>query len=252
MAEKDVMLVAIKMDADGAIKDTEVLDRKFTSLGATFQKGQKRAEGAATAQKKLDKSIKGTTKSTIEGNVANIGFLAATEAITSATNQYISSKYKSIDADLAAGKISQEEAEEKRNAVKQQEKYTGALERGIAIIRFATAAGMIFNAVQNMTIAGLKKKTIAVLTLNGALAANPILLVVVSLVALAAMLVFLEHKIGFVTKSVDAANESLKKFMEWANGTKDAIFGLTGASADLADALTFGPVSGVMNLMGGR
>tara|TARA_R100001530_G_scaffold84122_1_gene58631 strand:+ start:697 stop:1449 length:753 start_codon:yes stop_codon:yes gene_type:complete len=235
MAEEDVMLVAIKMDAKGAIKDTEVLDAKFTSLGATFQKGQKRAEGAATAQKKLDKSIKGTTKSTIEGNVANIGFLQATEAITSATNQYISSKYKSIDADLAAGKISQEEAEQKRNAVKQQEKYTGALERGIAIIRFGTAAGMIFNAVQNMTIAGLKKKTIAVLTLNGALLANPILLVVVAAVALAAILVVLEQKFGLVTKGIDAANDAFDKLMDMVNGAKDAIFGLDDAAREFVE-----------------
>ena len=192
MAETDVMLVAIRMDADGAIQDTEVLDKKFTSLGATFQKGQKRAEGAATAQKKLDKSIKGTTKSTVEGNVAGISFLAATEAITSATNQYISAKYKSIDADLASGKITQEEAEQKRNATTQQEKYTGALEKGIAIIRFGAAAGMIFNAVQGVTIAGLKAQTISVLTLNGALYANPIILVVVAAVALAAILIVLE------------------------------------------------------------
>tara|TARA_R110000744_G_scaffold352963_4_gene459243 strand:- start:438 stop:1190 length:753 start_codon:yes stop_codon:yes gene_type:complete len=226
MAENQVMLVAIEMDAKGAIQSTEVLDAKFTSLGATFAKGQKRAEGAAAGQKKLNKQIKTGTKSTTEANVANISFLAATEAITSATNQYISSKYKSIDADLASGKITQEEAEQKRNAVKQQEKYTGALERGIAIVRFGTAAGMIFNAVQGMTIAGLKAQTISVLTLNGALYANPIVLVVVAAVALAAILIVLEQKFGLVTKGVDEANRQFEKLMNWVDGARDSIMGL--------------------------
>ena len=117
MAEEDVMLVAIKMDASGAIKDTEVLDKKFTCLGATFQKGQKRAEGAAQAQAKLDTSIKKTTKSTVEANVSSLSKLAAMEALTSASNQLISAQYKRIDAALAEGKISAEEAEIQRKNI---------------------------------------------------------------------------------------------------------------------------------------
>ena len=119
MAERDVMLVAIEMDASGAIKSTEVLDKKFTSLGATFQKGQKRAEGAAQAQAKLDTSIKKTTKSTVEANVSSLSKLAAMEALTSASNQLISAQYKRIDAALAEGKISAEEAEIQRKNIKQ-------------------------------------------------------------------------------------------------------------------------------------
>tara|TARA_R110002020_G_scaffold3388_1_gene15181 strand:+ start:442 stop:1206 length:765 start_codon:yes stop_codon:yes gene_type:complete len=242
MAEEDVMLVAIRLDAKGAIQDTEVLDTKFDKLGNTMRKGQERAEGAAQAQAKLDKSIEKTTKSTVESNVANISFLAATEAITSSMNQYISSKYKSIDADLAAGKISQEEAEQKRKAVKQQEKYTGALERGIAIVRFGAAAGMIFNAVQGVTIAGLKAQTMAVLTLNGALYANPLLWVVLAVVALVAVLYVLEKRFGTVTKSVEVVSLAFEGLGLLLRDCVDLLDGLTARMGPLGDALEYNPV----------
>ena len=250
MAESDKVLLVVEADAKGAIKDFQVLDATYTSLGATMQKGQKRAEGAADAQKKLNKQIKTGTKNTTEANVANISFLAATEAITSSMNQYISAKYKSIDADLASGEITQEEAEQKRKAVKQQEKYTGALEKGIAIVRFGTAAGMIFNAVQGMTIAGLKKQTMSVLTLNGALYANPIMLVVVAAVALAAILIVLEQKFGIVTKGVDAANVAFENFMNWVNNTRDSIMGLGDDIQDFVDE-KMAKVEFITDLIGG-
>ena len=96
MAEADQMLIAVEFDASGAIKDATVLDTKFDKLGNTLRKGKKRAEGLANAQKKLDKSIQGTTKSTVDANVQSIAKLAALEATTSALNQGISARYKQI------------------------------------------------------------------------------------------------------------------------------------------------------------
>ena len=75
-AETFKMLAVIESDAKGAIKDAEVLDAKYTSLGASFQKGQKRAEGAKEAQDKLNKSIKDNQKSTTDANVSTIKNLA--------------------------------------------------------------------------------------------------------------------------------------------------------------------------------
>ena len=226
MAETDVMLVAIQMDADGAIKDTEVLDRKFTSLGSTFQKGQKRAEGAEKAQKKLTKSIKEGGNATTKANVQTIANLALMEAATSGLNQLISAQYKRIDADLASGKINAEEAELKRKQIKQQEKYTGILETGIAIARLATVAQMLYAAATQVTTAGVKANTIAVLTLNGALYANPLLWIVVAVIALVAVLLILESKFGLVTKGVEAANQQFENLLNWANGVRDSIVGL--------------------------
>ena len=223
MAETDVMLVAIRMDAKGAIQDTEVLDRKFTSLGSTFQKGQKRAEGAAQAQTKLDKSIQKTTKSTVEANVANISKLAAMEAATSGLNQLISAQYKRIDADVASGKISMEEAEKERKKIKQHEKYTGILETVIAVERLRTVGLMMYAAASTITIAGIEAQTIAVLTLNGALAVNPVVALVVAGLALAAVIVYLGYKFNMLTDQVTWMNEQADKFMKSLTGVGDSV-----------------------------
>ena len=223
MAETDVMLVAIRMDAKGAIQDTEVLDRKFTSLGSTFQKGQKRAEGAAQAQKKLEKSIKGTSKSTVEANVANISKLAAMEAATSGLNQLISAQYKRIDADVASGKISMEEAEKERKKIKQHEKYTGILETVIAVERLRTVGLMMYAAASTITIAGIEAQTIAVLTLNGALAVNPVVALVEAGLALAAVIVYLGYKFNMLTDQVTWMNEQADKFMKSLTGVGDSV-----------------------------
>ena len=237
MAGEDTfkMMAVIEMDAKGAIKDTEVLDAKFTSLGSTMQKGQKRMEGAKAAQEKLNTSIKEGGKSTTEANVSTIKNLALMEAATSGLNQLISAQYKRIDADLAAGKITQEEAEQRRKQIKQQEKYTGLLETGIAVARLATVAQLLFAAASNMTLASVKANTIAVLTLNGALLANPLLLVVVAAVALAAILIVLEQKFGLVTKGVDVANQKLEAFGNWVNGIRDSVMGLGDDIQDFVD-----------------
>tara|TARA_R110002020_G_scaffold199823_2_gene401780 strand:+ start:442 stop:1236 length:795 start_codon:yes stop_codon:yes gene_type:complete len=225
-AETYKMMAVIEMDAKGAIKDTQVLDANFTSLGNTMQKGKARAEGAKEAQDKLNDSIKRGGKSTTEANVQTIKSLALMEAATSGLNQFISAKYKRIDADLAAGKISQEEAEAQRNAIKQQEKYTGMLEQGIAIARLATVAQALYAAANWNTVASLKASTIAVLTLNGALYANPLMWVVGAVVIMLGFLIALELKFGLVTKAVETSSAAFEAFGNWVNGARDSIVGL--------------------------
>ena len=234
-AETFRMLAVIESDAKGAIKDAEVLDAKYTSLGASFQKGQKRAEGAKEAQDKLNKSIKEGHKNTTESNVSTIKNLALMEAATSGFNQLISAQYKRIDAQLAAGEIDQEEAERRRKTIKQHEKHTGNLESLIAVMRLATVAQAVYAAATNVTTASIKAQTIAVLTLNGALLVNPIVQVVVAAVALAAMLLFLESRFGLVTKGVEAANEAFKQLIDYVEMAKDGIFGLGEGVQDFVD-----------------
>tara|TARA_R100000353_G_C6505770_1_gene195365 strand:+ start:532 stop:1275 length:744 start_codon:yes stop_codon:yes gene_type:complete len=214
MAEEDVMLVAIRMDAKGAIEDADVLDTKFDKLGNTLRKGKARTEGMEQAQKKLNESIKQSTDTTVKSNVAFIGKLAAFEAITSATNQLISAQYKRIDADLAAGKISQEEAEELRKNVKQYEKYTGLLETGIALARFGTVIQMAYNAALAMTAKNTDKATLSTTAFNFALKQNPIILIISSIVLLLGYMIAMEKIFGKTTKTIDAVTESFRKLHE--------------------------------------
>ena len=215
MAERDVMLVAIEMDASGAIKSTEVLDTKFDKLGNTLRKGKKRAEGAAAAQKKLDKSIQGTTKSTTDNNVATIAKLQVMEAATSGLNQLISAQYKRIDADLAAGKITAEEAEELRKKVKQHEKLTGILETGIAMARLYTVAQVIGTAVMHKSTAATELNTKAVAKNNAVVATNPWIAIAVGLASVIAMLYIFERETGKITDGVRALNKELKDLVQF-------------------------------------
>ena len=192
MAERDVMSVAIVFDADGAIKKAQVLDTKFESLGASMQKGKARTEGLADAQKKLDTAMQKTTTSTVESNVASISKLAAMEAATSGLNQLISAQYKRIDADLAAGEISAEEAEQRRKAIKQQEKYTGILESVIAVARLATVGQMIYNAV-------IAKGTVATNANTAALHANRMAMMLNPWTAIAVVLVSVIAYVGVMS-----------------------------------------------------
>tara|TARA_R100000995_G_scaffold83749_1_gene60486 strand:- start:1982 stop:2761 length:780 start_codon:yes stop_codon:yes gene_type:complete len=234
-AETFKMMAVIEMDAKGAIKDTEVLDAKFSSLGNTMQKGKSRAEGAKEAQDKLNTSIKQGGKATTEANVSTIKNLALMEAATSGFNQLISAQYKKIDAALAEGRINEEEAARQRKAVKRQEKYTGTLEQGIAVMRLGTVAHAMYVAATSITTAGIKANTVAVLTLNGALYANPLLWVVGAVVIMLGVLIALELKFGLVTKAVDASSEAFEAFGNWLNGARDSLMGLGEDMQEFAD-----------------
>ena len=192
MAEEDVLLVAVRMDAKGAITDTEVLDNKFKNLSTTFRNSKEPMVGAEQSQKKLNKAIKEGQKETKDANVANISAMLALEGLTSGLNQSISARYKQIDADLAAGKITAEQAEAKRKEVKQQEFVTGSLEQYIAVARLAIATNALLTAARGLDV----KATIAQIKANKILTfvmkQNPAVRILLVILALAAAFYVLE------------------------------------------------------------
>jgi ribosomal protein S13 len=199
MAEEDVLLVAVKMDADGAITDTELLDNKFKSLSKTFRNSKEPMVGAEQSQKKLNKAIKEGQKETKDANVANISAMLALEGLTSGLNQSISARYKQIDADLAAGKLSEEQAEAKRKEIKQQEFITGSLEQYIAVARLAIATNALLTAARGLDV----KATIAQIKANKILTfvmkQNPAVKILIVILALAAAFYVLETRLGLLT-----------------------------------------------------
>ena len=218
MAEEDVMLVAIRMDAKGAIKDTAVLDNKFKSLGKTFKNSKKPMDNITASQNKLNKAVKDGQKSTTKDTISSIGKLQALEGLTSAINQGISAQYKRIDADLAAGKITAEEAEAKRKQVKQQEKWTGLMETGIAIARLHTVVMMVYNSVLANTTTGTNTATLSTKAFNAALKANPVVLIISSIVILIAYMAAVEKIFGKTTVTIDAVTDSFKRLREmWSS-----------------------------------
>jgi len=221
MAEADKMLIAVEFDAGGAIKDATVLDTKFNKLGDTLRKGEKRAEGAANAQKKLDDAITRTTKSTVDANVQTLANLAVLEAATSGINQGISAQYKMIDAKLAAGDITEEEAEKERKVWKEREKGTAVLESIIAASRLYTVAKVFGAAVTAKLTAVTNANTKAVVANNAALAMNPYVKFAIIAMSVVAALALMELKFDGVTRAIER--------------TKKAIEKITGAFSSLRD-----------------
>ena len=211
MAEEDLMLLVIKTDAKGAITETQILDDNFKNLSTTFRKGTQETEKLNTVMAKQVKTSKDTKLASIDLNTAYLKTLAGFEAVTSATNQYISAQYKKIDADLASGKITAEEAEAERKRIKQKEFYTGRLEELIAVMRLATVGHMIYTSVVGMSSTAIAANTKAVAKNTLALLANPLFWAIAGLVVLIAAFVFALYKV------IKALNE-LKIGMDDVNG----------------------------------
>ena len=129
---------------------------------------------------------------------------------------------------------------------------SGPLEMYIAfsklstVVNFAEAKAKLSNATATGILTG------ATTALTTAFKANPIGMIVVGLILLTITLIALENKFGIVTKSVDMLNQVFDMLAGKVDKVLDSIKGVTSAAAELGDALTFGPISGVMNLLGGR
>ena len=65
-------------------------------------------------------------------------------------------------------------------------------------------------------------------------------------------LIALERKFGLVTATVDALGKVFEILQDKVDNVVGSIKGVTSAAAELGDALSFGPISGVMNVLGGR
>ena len=227
MAEEDVMLAAIKVSVDG-IQEVEVLDKKYVSLGNTFQKGQKRAEGAADATKKLNQQIKQNTKTTTDNSVKNIESLMIMEAATSGINQLISARYKEIDSQLASGEITQEEAEKLRQSVKEQEKYSSALEKTIAFMRLYKVAQFAGAAAMGLVTKATNLNTVAVKANTKAMMKNPWIAFLVVWISLTLVLAKLNRDFGFLGDQLDYLNKKLKPVTDSFEKFLDGLEAVTG------------------------
>tara|TARA_R100001510_G_scaffold52877_1_gene53970 strand:+ start:1810 stop:2565 length:756 start_codon:yes stop_codon:yes gene_type:complete len=251
MAEEDVLLVAVKMDADGAITDTELLDNKFKNLSTTFRNSKKPMEGAEQSQKKLNKAIKEGQKETKDANVANISAMLALEGLTSGLNQSISARYKQIDADLAAGKITAEQAEAKRKEVKQQEFITGSLEQYIAVARLAIATNALLTAARGLDV----KATIAQIKANKILTfvmkQNPAVRILLVILALAAAFYVLESRLGLLTTTFRLFSMALAEIRDIFMSIVDLIQNFTAGLRVAGDIMTDSPLGKFIDVVGG-
>ena len=209
MAEEDVALAAIRIKADG-IEVLDIVDSKYKNLGSTMAKGKKRAEGNAEAMEKLRKISEKSAKSTQNNSVKNIESLMIMEAATSATNQLISARYKEIDSKLASGEITAEEAEKLRKEVKEQEKYSSALEKTIAMLRFYKVAQYAAAAAQTVFTKATQGGTAAIKLQTAAMLKNPFIRFAVVVVSVTLIIAKLNREFGFLSDQFQALDRKLE------------------------------------------
>ena len=236
MAEEDVFLLSARVKADG-VEVLDIIDTKYEKLGKTLQKGKARTEGHAEAMKKLRKASEKNTKATTDSSVKNIESLMIMEAATSGLNQLISARYKDIDAQLASGEITQEEAEELRKAVKQQEKYSSTLERTIGILRLVKVAQFAAVAAMNLYTAATWKNTKAVAKNTLVMLANPWVLATMALVGLGVALKGASQEFGILSDQMEAIGEKFKPVTESIESMVEALDAIIGT--DIANNKIF-------------
>ena len=227
MAEEDLQLSVLKLTADG-VEVIDVIDAKFTKLGETMRKGKARAEGSEEALKDLQKQMEKNNKTTTNNSVKNIESLMVLEAATSGINQLISARYKEIDAQLASGEITQEEAENLRKSVKQQEKYSSSLEKGIAMMRLYKVAQFAMAGAQKVATAATVGGTTAIKANTAALLKNPLIRFTVVVFAVAASIAYANREFGFLSDQIQELDRRLEPVTRRFESLIESIESITG------------------------
>ena len=178
--------------------------------------------------------------------------LARQEAMVGSLNQVTGGYGKAVGAAQKLGLVNEEQfaALEKSRAA--MELIAGPMEMFIALKKFAAAAETAETGAKTANTAATGSATASTWGFNTALLANPIVIIVVAIITLVVALVALQKKFGIVTAAVSALSDVFKMWLDMLDRIFDSLKGLTSAAAELGDALTFGPISGVMNLLGGR
>ena len=185
-------------------------------------------------------------------SLATMENLARQEAMVGSLNQVTGGYGKAIGASQKLGLVNEEQfaALEKSRAA--MELIAGPLEIFIALKKFAAAVETTETAAKTANTTATTAATTSTWGFNTALLANPIVIIVIAIIALVIALVALEKKFGIVSMAVDGLTAYFKMWLSLLEKVAGSMKGLTSSAAELGDALSFGPISGVMNVLGGR
>ena len=217
---------------------TMLLEADPTKLEEGLDKATEKSKEFKEEQEEIDKKM-----------LENI---ARQEAMVSSLNQISGGFAKTTAAARELGFVN-EEQEKTLNKVRFGfEMVAGPMEMYIAfskistVVNFAEAKSKLANASATGILTGAWNG------LTAAFAANPIGMIVVGLVLLTIALIALENKLGFVTKSVELLNDIFDLLAAKLKYVTDGLKGIASVADKVGDAINFGPISGVMNVLGGR
>ena len=192
------------------------------------------------------------TESQIQNSVSSMENLARQEAMVGSLNQITGGYGKAIGASQKLGLVNEEQFKALEKSRAAMELIAGPMEMIIAIKKLMAAAETVETGAKSANTAATATATTTTWGFNTALLANPVVWIVVAIIALVVALVALEKKFGIVSMAVDGLTAYFKMWLSLLEKIMGSMKGLTSSAAELGDALTFGPISGVMNLLGGR
>jgi len=178
--------------------------------------------------------------------------IAKQEAMVSSLNQISGGYAKTITAAQELNFVNEEQAKSLMKARFAFEIIAGPMEVFVAVQKLSTVVSLADVKAKIAQSSATVMATAATKKLNLAMKANPIGFIIAAIVILVLALIALEAKFGIVTKAVDGLTDAFKVLGELVDKAFNSIKGVTTAAAELGDALTFGPVSGVLNVLGGR
>ena len=208
--------------------------------------------GLEEGLEKATKKTKEFEEQTEQSSLKTLESLAAQEALVSSLNQISGGYAKTITAAQELNFINEEQAKSAMKVRFAFEIIAGPMEVIIATQKIMTVVTLADIKAKIGQISVTNMATTAQTRLNLAMKANPVGMIVMGIILLVLALIALEAKFGLVTRAVEGLRggfEMLADLIERVNGS---IKGATASAAELGDALAFGPVSGVLNTLGGR
>jgi hypothetical protein len=178
--------------------------------------------------------------------------IAKQEAMVSSLNQISGGYAKTITAAQELNFVNEEQAKSLMKARFAFEIIAGPMEVFVAVQKLSTVVSLADVkakiAQSSATIMAAKATT----KLNLAMKANPIGAIIIGVMILVLALIALEAKFGLVTRAVEGLKDGFEMLADLIDRVYGSLQGVTTAAAELGDALSFGPVSGVLNTLGGR
>ena len=203
----------------------------------------------------LDKANQKTKEfedSQAAASLAMMENIAKQEAMVSSLNQISGGYAKTITAAQELNFVNEEQAKSLMKARFAFEIIAGPMEVFVAVQKLSTVVSLADVkakiAQSSATIMAAKATT----KLNLAMKANPIGAIIIGVMILVLALIALEAKFGLVTRAVDGLKDGFEMLADLIDRVYGSLQGVTIAAAELGDALSFGPVSGVLNTLGGR
>ena len=183
------------------------------------------------------------TQSQGEASLATMEQLARQEAMVSSLNQVTGGYGKMVGAAQKLGLVNEAQFEALEKSRAAMELIAGPMEIFIALKKLSVAMETADTSAKGANVAATNTATASTWGFNTALLANPIVLIVVAIIALVLVLVALEKKFGIVTMAVDGLTAYFKMWLDVLEKVQSSISGMVNSLDSVGDAIMDNPLT---------